>query len=92
VHCGAPDPAAKFAEHLGDIMVPILYMGAAGGFGSWGEYTTTLTASKDVTIHIVQLLPDEQQSQDFGHADLVAAKDAESLVWQPILDWLVAHP
>jgi hypothetical protein len=66
-------------------------MGAAGGFGPWGEYTTTLTASKDVTIHIVQMLPDAQQSQDFGHADLVAATNAQTLVWHPILAWLVAH-
>jgi hypothetical protein len=91
VQCGTPGRDARFADHLGDVTVPILYMGAAGGFGPWGEYTTTLTASKDVTIHIAQMLPDAQQSEDYGHGDLVAAKDAENLVWQPILNWLKAH-
>jgi hypothetical protein len=91
VQCGTPGRDARFADHLGDITVPILYMGAAGGFGPWGDYTTTLTASKDVTIHIVQVLSDAEQSEDYGHADLVAAKDAKTLVWQPILDWLKTH-
>jgi hypothetical protein len=53
VQCGTAGRDARFADHLGDITVPILYTGAAGGFGPWDEYTTTLTASKDVTIHIV---------------------------------------
>jgi hypothetical protein len=40
---------------------------------------TTLTTSKDVTIPIAQMLPHDQQAQDFGHVDLVATKDAENL-------------
>jgi hypothetical protein len=92
VQCDDPgDPAARAAEHLGDITVPILYVGAAGGFGHWGDYTTTLTASQDVTIHIVQMLPDDLQGEDYGHVDLLAARDAPNVVWPRILAWLQAH-
>ncbi len=27
----------------------------------------------------------------FGHVDLLIARDAETLVWEPILNWLNAH-
>jgi len=71
--------------------VPVLYVGAGGGFGDFGLYTTTLLGSTDVQTHIVQLQPDPARLFDFGHADLFNATDAPSLVWQPILDWLQAH-
>ena len=81
-----------FADHLGDITVPILYIGAAGGFGGKsGYYSTTLTSSRDITKFVVQLLPDDQRAYDFGHADLFWARNAERLVWQPILNWINAH-
>lgn len=81
----------KFDDHLNRIAVPILYVGSAGGAGLLGYYTTTLTASKDITKFTVQFFPDDQQALDFGHADLFMARDAETLVWRPILDWIVAH-
>ncbi len=60
-----------------------------------GCYTTTLTASNDITTHLVQLQSPEDQAIDFGHADLFLASkpggDAETLVWQPILDWIMAR-
>lgn len=80
-----------FDDHLGDIRVPVLYVGAGGGFGEFGVYTTTLLGSTDVQTHIVQLQPDPARLFDFGHADLFNAADAPTLVWQPILDWLQAH-
>ena len=86
---GAVD--VPFDDHIPDIAVPILYIGAAGGIGDFGVYTTTLTQSTDVTTLVVQLLPDGLRMMDFGHGDVVAARDAETLVWQPILDWLTAH-
>ena len=92
VLCGKPDPDARYADHVGDIRVPILYVGAAGGFGQYGEYTTTLTASHDVTTHIVQFLSDAQRSEDYGHADLVEADNAAWMVWGVILRWIQAHP
>jgi hypothetical protein len=78
-----------FADHLSQIKVPILYIGAGGGFGSFGVYTTTLLGSSDVTIHITSLNP--VRLNDFGHADLFQARDAHTLVWQAILDWVRGH-
>jgi hypothetical protein len=80
-----------FDQHLAEIVVPILYVGAGGGFGEYGLYTTTLLGSKDVTVHIVHKVPASQRLADYGHADLFLAHDAHTLVWQPILDWLEAH-
>jgi hypothetical protein len=78
-------------DHLEDITNPILYVGAGGGFGEYGVYTTTLLGSTDVTTRIVDLQPDAARLLDFGHADLFIATDAETLVWDPILDWILAH-
>lgn len=80
-----------FDDHLGDITVPVLYIGAAGGFGDYGLYTTTLLGSTDVTSLIVQKLPPPQRLFDYGHADLFLANDAEEEVWQPMLEWLTSH-
>ncbi|HXY00553.1 MAG TPA: hypothetical protein VEI54_06505 [Candidatus Limnocylindrales bacterium] len=91
VVCAGKVADDSYAGHLGEVKVPILYVGAAGGIGRYGEYTTTVTASKDVTIHIVQVQPDDMRAVDYGHADLLTARDADSLVWQPILNWLKAH-
>jgi hypothetical protein len=78
-----------FDDHLGRIAVPILYVGTGGGFGQTGYYTTTLTASKDVTKFTVSITGD--RATDFGHADLSLARDAEGLAWRPILNWLKTH-
>lgn len=86
--CGEVD--VPFDDHLGEISIPILYVGAAGGQGPH-HYTASLTASEDIEYLTVQLLPDEEQIFDFGHADLFSAGNSESLVWEPILDWLLAH-
>jgi len=78
-------------EHIDAIEVPILYVGAAAGVGEAGYYTLTLTGSNDITKSTVQLLPNKKQALDFGHADLFTANDAETLVWEPILDWINTH-
>jgi hypothetical protein len=87
--CGTPD--VTFDDHLAEITVPVLYVGAGGGFGEYGVYTTTLLGSTDVTVHIVDLAPPEARLFDFGHADLFLARNARALVWRPILDWLRTH-
>ena len=87
--CGKAD--TPFTEHLGQIAIPILHVGAAGGFGKAGFYASTFTKSKDVQTVLVQRLTDDQRQEDFGHADTLLADDAETLVWKPILDWIVAH-
>ncbi|HEX2122624.1 MAG TPA: hypothetical protein VHL59_13375 [Thermoanaerobaculia bacterium] len=87
--CDATDVA--FDDHLADITVPVLYIGAGGGFGEFGVYTTTLLGSTDVTSLIVSKVPSTQRILDFGHADLFLAHDADELVWQPLLEWMMAR-
>ena len=82
---------APFADHLSAITVPILYVGAGGGFGDYGIYTTTLLGSTDVTTHVVHVAPATQRLSDYGHADLFLGRHSDTLVWQPILDWLRVH-
>ncbi len=80
-----------FDDHLSSITVPVLYLGAGGGFGEYGIYTTTLLGSTDVTTRVVHKVPVEQRLFDYGHADLFLAADAQQLVWQPLLEWLQQH-
>ncbi|WP_281315387.1 hypothetical protein [Polyangium sp. y55x31] len=87
--CGeAPLP---LDDHLADITVPLFYLGAAGGFGDHGLYTTTVVGSTDVTTHVVRRLPVENEPEDFGHGDLLYAADASTLAWEPLAQWLLAH-
>ena len=79
-----------FDDQLVDVTVPILTVGAAGGAAPQ-PHTPSLTASLDVSQFTVQFLPDELHFLDFGHADLATANNAEALVWQPILDWILDH-
>lgn len=87
--CGQHD--VPFDDRLAQIKVPVLYVGAGGGFGELGIYTTTLLGSTDVTTHIVHKVPAAQRLSDFGHADLFLAGEARTEAWQPILSWVQAH-
>lgn len=89
VVCDQTDVA--FDDHLEDITVPVLYVGAGGGFGEYGVYSTQLLGSADVTVHIVNKVPAAQRVVDYGHADLFLANDAQALVWQPVLSWIQTH-
>ncbi|NOK34788.1 hypothetical protein D7W79_27265 [Corallococcus exercitus] len=86
--CGLDVP---FDDHLQDVKVPVLYVGAAGGVGRYGEYSTRLLGSTDVTHLIVRSRLESERALDFGHADLFLARDARVRVWQPILHWVQAH-
>lgn len=87
IACGNED--VSLDDNLGDIKVPIYYLGAGGGYGEEGIYTTTLTASKDITSHIVNV--SDNPLFDYGHADLFQGKDARQLVWQGLKSWLLEH-
>jgi len=80
-----------FDDHLSDITVPVFYIGAGGGFGEYGIYTTTLLGSTDVTTLVINKVPSTQRLFDYGHADLFLAHDADDLVWQPMLNWITSH-
>jgi hypothetical protein len=66
-------------------------VGAGGGFGEYGIYTTTLLGSTDVTTRVVDVTPSDQRLADYGHADLFIGTEARALVWRPILNWVLAH-
>jgi len=87
--CGEP-PLAIDAP-LDRIEIPLLYVGAAGGIGDHGLYSTTQVASMDVTTLVVRRLAPEQEAEDFGHGDVLFATEADTLVWQPLAAWIGAH-
>jgi hypothetical protein len=87
--CG--DPPLPADVPLSRIRVPLLLLGAAGGYGAHAIYSTTQVGSSDVTTLIVRQLPPEREAEDFGHADLLFSPDAAALAWQPLLVWLRSH-
>ncbi|HYO70116.1 MAG TPA: hypothetical protein VEU33_28970 [Archangium sp.] len=89
MQCG--DESLPYDDHLAQVKVPVLYVGAAGGFGSYGVASTKRLGSKDVSVHLVQKLPDAYRVADYGHADLFLASDAETAVWEPIYQWMKKH-
>ncbi|RYZ39244.1 MAG: hypothetical protein EOO71_20770 [Myxococcaceae bacterium] len=86
--CGLDVP---YDDHLKDVKVPVLYVGAGGGVGRYGEYSVRLLGSTDVTIHTVRNRPESQRALDYGHADLFLARDARARVWTPMLQWMQSH-
>ena len=80
-----------FDDYLGDVCIPILSVGSAGGLGNYNDYTLSLLGSTDVMSFDVSLYPPEAIVADFGHIDLFIADNAEALVWLPVLDWIVDH-
>jgi hypothetical protein len=80
-----------YDDHLERVKVPVLYVGAAGGVGRYGEFGLTLLGSQDVTVLLVRTLPEEARALDYGHADLFLADDARERVWQPLLQWVRSH-
>ena len=90
ISCSAGS-SGPFDNRLSDITVPVLYVGAGGGFGSNGLYTLTFLGSQDVSSLIVSFYPPEQAAFDFGHVDLFHAQHADDLVWSPIYQWLSQH-
>ncbi len=80
-----------YDDHLAEITIPVMYVGAAGGFGASGLYTPTLLGSSDNTPLIVRLYPEGYEALDYGHADLLWADNALPLVWTPVRDWIKSH-
>ncbi len=85
--CGEND--VRIDDHLEKISVPILYIGATGGDGEEGYYTTTLTSSSDITT--VTIEAPVPGMEDYGHADLFLAENAPDLVWEKLHSWLSEH-
>ena len=88
VNCTSMD--VSFDDYLHLITVPILYIGARGGSGSEaGYYTSSLTASSDITNQLVSVNSDPLL--DFGHADMWVGDNADQLVWSNLRNWLKNH-
>jgi hypothetical protein len=87
--CGSP--TLPYTQWLGQVKVPVLYVGAAGGVGRFGLATLSRLGGKDVTSYVVQRLADSDRALDYGHADLFLAADADTTVWSRIVDWLERH-
>ncbi len=86
-----PENRDGIIADLNQVKIPILYLGAAGGYGQDGVFATTLTSSSDVSAEIVTKFPNGPRILDYGHADLFMANDAPDLVWRPLRDWLASH-
>ncbi|MFY0569857.1 alpha/beta hydrolase family protein [Archangium lansingense] len=76
---------------LSNIRVPLFYLGAAGGFGDHGLYSTTRVSSTDVTTLVIRRFGPDRVAEDFGHGDLLYAEDAPTLAWRPFAAWLLRH-
>ncbi|PTL79898.1 hypothetical protein [Vitiosangium sp. GDMCC 1.1324] len=88
--CGQKD--LPYDDNLSEVKVPVLYVGAAGGYGSYGEYSAKkLLGSKDVTILRVQKFQEAFRAADYGHADLFLGANAKTDVWAPIYQWMKKH-
>lgn len=89
IWCGDID--TPHDDHLREISVPVFYVGAEGGFGSFGVDTLGRLGSADKSTHLVRLHTAQERAVEFGHADLFLADNARELVWAPIHNWIVNH-
>lgn len=80
----------SFDGYLNLISVPILSIAAGGGAADTAFYTGSLTASTDITNHLVS--QHAEFSEDFGHIDNWIADDASYRVWSVLRNWIVNHP
>ena len=86
-----PTMDTPYDDHLGEVKIPIFYIGQAGGFGAFGDYTLDLLGSSDVTKLMIHYLSDADAVNDFGHMEVFTAEEAQRLVWEPMLKWIVDH-
>ena len=87
--CGQKD--LPYDDHLAQVKVPALYVGAGGGFGTYGLHTFNQLGSKDKSSLIVRRASEQARFADYGHADLFLARDADTTVWAPIHEWMKRH-
>ncbi|MFU8821933.1 MAG: hypothetical protein ACNA8G_10310 [Gammaproteobacteria bacterium] len=71
-------------DHLDKIALPIFYVGKHAAFGM---RAATLTASADVS----QWLVNPPYTPNLAHGDLFLASEAQTWVWSPILEWVLAR-
>ena len=85
------DGRSELDDHLADITVPVLYIGAAGGNGDGGTATFPFLGSSNLESFVVAFEPPGQELLDVGHIDVVNMDPADELVWRPIFEWVTAR-
>lgn len=88
---GCNEVDVPWDDHFAEIAVPVLNIAPAGGIGPTTHWCLGLLGSDDITDLVIRTLPEDQALYDIGHIDLWVAREAPQLVWEPILDWVVAH-
>jgi len=86
-----PTIDTPYDDNLGEVKIPVFSIGQAGGFGALGQYTPDLLGSSDVTKTMIQLLSDSDAVNDWGHMEAFTAEQAQQLIWEPMLKWIVDH-
>ncbi len=90
VACDSED--LPYDDHLGEINVPVLYVGAGGGFGEYGLHTLSLLGSTDITSEVFdQQSAPEYRLHALGHVDLFAGEQAPGWSWALIRSWVADH-
>jgi len=89
--CQCNEEEVSYEDHLREINLPIFNLTAEGGSGALGDYTVSITASRDITYLNVDDPLQDDHTRDFGHGDLWLGYDASQLVWEPLRKWLLDH-
>ena len=85
------DGRSEIDDHLAEITVPVFYFGAGGGNKTNGLATFPFLGSTELDSQILSFEPPERALFDVGHGDVLMMDQAAELVWQPILDWILAQ-
>lgn len=85
------DGRSEIDDHLFDITVPVLYIGAAGGNQDFGLATFPFLGSTELASILLAVEPAGRELFDIGHGDILAMRDGAALVWQPALDWITTR-
>ena len=79
------DPNTSIDDHFGEMTIPVLYFGSTG-FGAEsllsGIHSAARSGSSDVSIHVLE---------DYGHLDVLFARDAGKKVYGVIHQWILQH-
>lgn len=81
----------SFDDHLANVVIPVMYIGAEGGFGSTGHYTTTLLGSYPDNVEVIDISVDADPFFDFGHDDVIRSPQAQTRWWNRFLNWAKTH-
>ncbi len=89
VTCARDD--VPWDDHLADIDLPVLYIGAAGGIGEYGHDTLDRLTAADVTVETFAFNA-PARANELGHFDLILGTDGPTTVWPRINEWLASRP